>query len=736
MPIQLFIIAVLWLLTAQGILEPLDRTMMDMRFRIIDRAPSDTLVMVEIDPESLRQETRWPWPRDRYATAVKALQDAGATLIAFDVDFSSLSDSHGDVAFVHALDRRPGEVVLPVFWQSSSRSGVGGEIVKTAPHDAFLEYAVLASVTMKTERNGVVRRGWRGFEDDGAYRASIAATLADAPGVGLGSFYIDYSVDAAKISRLSFHDVISGNFESETVKGKKILIGATALELGDEFATPVNGVMPGVYLHALSYESLLQGRALSRPHYVLPLILAALAAFVLCRRANRSGWRKAVIAHVIVFVGALGAPIGIQLITPISFDTGVILAAQGLAIIYITSDELRRRMRQIIHHRLATARSQALTSLIVRNDSDGVIVSNAQGVIELCNDRALALLGVSRETSERLLITDLPPGFPIYSVKHDDHLASPKDAAPVITEYIVSGRDDVVLEVVASCVRHDDVLEHKTSSEAVEEVFVYSLRDISARKRTEAAERDAKNAAIAANKMKSQLISNMSHELRTPLNGVIGFAGILQDESFGALGAPEYKEYANSIHTSGKRLLCLVNDMLNIARLDANEFNLEKDFHSLADVVDDCLTEYEAQIFDEDKSVKVRIAKELPPLEIDFRVFKEMLSHLISNALKFTEKGGLITVVAKRRKTDLTIEVRDDGCGVDPSVLPKLTDAFFQANAELSRAHEGAGLGLHIVSKFAALHNGSVAFESDPGKGLAARLHFKGIVVERRSRAA
>lgn len=710
--------------------------MMDMRFRIIDREPSNTLVMVEIDPESLKQETRWPWPRDRYATAITNLQNAGATLVAFDVDFSSLSDSHGDAAFVHALDRRPGEVVLPVFWQSSSRSGAGGEIIKTAPHDTFLEHAVLASVTMKTEKNGVVRRGWRGFEDDGAYRASIASTLADIPGVRLGSFYIDYSVDAAKIPRLSFHDVISGNFESDAVKGKKVLIGATALELGDEFATPINGVMPGAYLHALSYESLLQGRALSRPHYILPLVLAAFAAFFLCRRATQSDWRKAIIAHVIVFAGAAGAPVAIQMIAPVSFDTGAILAAQGISIIYVTSAELRRRMQQIIRHRLATARSQALTSLIVRNDSDGVIVANAQGVIELCNDRALALLGVSQETSDPLLITDLTPDFPVYSIEHDDDLASHKDIAPVSTEYNVPGHDDVVLEVVARCVRHDEASDHKALSEEAEEIFVYSLRDISARKRIEAAERNAKNAAIAANKMKSQLISNMSHELRTPLNGVIGFAGILRDESFGALGAPEYKEYAQSIHTSGKRLLSLVNDMLNIARLDANEFNLEKDVHSLADIVDDCLADYEAQLFDEDKSVKVHIPKDLPPLEIDFRVFKEMLSHLISNAVKFTEKGGLITILANSRDSDFAIKVKDNGCGVDPSALPKLTDAFFQANAELSRAHEGAGLGLHIVSKFAALHNGSITFESNPGEGFSAQLQFKGIVSERRSRAA
>ena len=92
--------------------------------------------------------------------------------------------------------------------------------------------------------------------------------------------------------------------------------------------------------------------------------------------------------------------------------------------------------------------------------------------------------------------------------------------------------------------------------------------------------------------------------------------------------------------------------------------------------------------------------------------------------------------MAKKQETDLVLEINDNGCGVDPSALPKLTDAFFQGNAELSRAHEGAGLGLHIVSKFAALHNGVVEFESEPGNGFTARLRFSDILLERRSRAA
>ncbi len=170
---------------------------MDTRFRVQARAPSDTLVIVEIDPKSLQEEEHWPWSRDRYATAIIKLQDAGASLIGFDVDFSSLSDDAGDEAFAAALSRRPGEVILPVFWQWSSRSATGGAMIKTPPNAKFLNDTIVASVTLTSERNGVVRRGWRGVNDGDVYRASIATVLAAEPGDRTETFLIDYSIEAA-----------------------------------------------------------------------------------------------------------------------------------------------------------------------------------------------------------------------------------------------------------------------------------------------------------------------------------------------------------------------------------------------------------------------------------------------------------------------------------------------------------------------------------------------------------
>jgi signal transduction histidine kinase/CHASE2 domain-containing sensor protein len=726
------------LLTLTGSLEPLNLSLLDMRFRILERAPSDTLVVVEIDPLSLKEEDYWPWPRDHYATAIINLQNAGASLIAFDVDFSSLSSGKGDTAFVEALSRRPGEVVLPVFSQWSSSDDKKGMIVTAAPHPSFLQNVIVASVNLTTEENGLVRRGWKGFNDDDSFRASIAATLAGTPSADQESFYIDYGVDLSKIERLSFSDVLRGNIPVDVVQGKNILIGATAVELGDEYAAPNLGVIPGVMLHALSYESLLQGRAIKRLHYYIPLIAALIIIFWVCRESKNKSWRKIITGQLVLFAGLVGAPVILQALTPISFDIGSIVAAQGLSITYIVGLTLHRHTQQIFIQRRATARYQALTNLVVRDNTDGVIIADPHGVIELCNDRANDLLGASQAMAPGAHIQSFAENFPLYpSVKEPVQysIAGLDDDQPVLCEYQVKGTNGLMLEIVASRSSQNLSTDGRADDKEPRQVFVYTLRDISARKRIEAAEKATKQAAVAANKFKSELIANMSHELRTPLNGVIGFADILQKESFGPLGVPEYKEYSEHIHVSGKRLLGLVNDMLSIAKLDSGDYEINKSQIPIDEVIENCLIPFENN--EMRKTINVVFQQNMPSLNVDHSVIKEILTHLISNAMKYTDDNAEISLSVEDQSGDLVIEVKDNGCGVDPELLPQLTKVFYQANGALNRKHEGAGLGLYLASKLAALHGGgTLEFESEKGVGFLARLRLAGIISKRQKDAA
>ncbi|MEO1242551.1 MAG: CHASE2 domain-containing protein [Pseudomonadota bacterium] len=737
--VRLLLFAIVCLTMVSGALEPLNMSLMDMRFRLLQRPPSDTLVVVEIDPYSLQEEARWPWPRDRYATAITNLQGAGASLIAFDVDFSALSDEAGDAAFAEALSRRPGEVILPVFAQKSSRSERDSNVIQTPPNSYFLQDVVVASVNLTTEKNGLIRRGWMGFEDNNDdFRGSVAAVLAGVPGARRETFYIDYGVDPASIQRLSFSDVLKGEFPREAVKGKKVLIGSTALELGDEFAAPVWGITPGVMFHAMSYESLLQERALKRLHYCIPLLAAFVVIIWLSHPANSRHFKTAALRHVLLFGTLIGAPALLQYLTPISLDVGAILAAQGVSIIYVTAFRLRRYAGQIIRQRAATAHYQALTGLVVRDNTDGVIVANAIGVIELSNDRAQRLLGADVMTPGSNILDHAEdfPLFPLAELSAPHQNEQRENGQATHSEFVVKNNDNLVLEVVASCSSPDIPKTASPESPARSRLFVYTLRDISARKRIEAAEREAKEAAIAADKMKSELISNMSHELRTPLNGVIGFADILQKESFGPIGVPEYKEYSENIYVSGKRLLNLVNDMLNIAKLDADSYELCKDAMSMSEVIEHCVDTFQSRTKQDASHIKIDIQKDMPTLNVDLGVFNEIFCHLLSNATKYAGDEGCISIRAAQDKNDLILEFEDNGGGVSPEHLPKLTDAFYQADGALNRQHEGAGLGLYLTSKFTALHGGVLELESKEGEGFLARLRFVDIVAEAHRSAA
>jgi signal transduction histidine kinase len=300
------------------------------------------------------------------------------------------------------------------------------------------------------------------------------------------------------------------------------------------------------------------------------------------------------------------------------------------------------------------------------------------------------------------------------------------------TELVIAGENELTLEIIGTCSFAQSELDPLGQPSVT---IVYTLRDISARKRLEAAEAEAKEAAIAANTFKTQLIANMSHELRTPLNGVIGFSQILKNESLGPLGVSEYKEYAERIHESGNRLLTVFNDMLNIAKLDSGDFVLCTTAVSLKEAVESSTTKFESRAEDEGKLLRLEI-EENATAKLDVSVFREVLTHLISNALKYTRKGGEIVVRAARDGPDLILEVEDNGCGAPIDCLPKLTDVFYQADAALNRKYEGAGLGLYVVSKFVELHNGELSFESELEQGFLARVRILGAVSEMESSVA
>jgi len=227
--------------------------------------------------------------------------------------------------------------------------------------------------------------------------------------------------------------------------------------------------------------------------------------------------------------------------------------------------------------------------------------------------------------------------------------------------------------------------------------------------------------AESANKAKSEFLANMSHELRTPLNAINGFSEIMVGEMFGAMGDKRYKEYAQDILSSGQHLLALINDILDMSKIEAGKMNLRFEPMALCDVIEDAARLMRNRADAGGLELEVRVPP-LPDVEADYRAIKQVILNLLSNALKFTPNGGRVTVSAELLRTEgphdrVRFSVRDTGIGIAPDDLDRLARPFEQIENQHSKTQQGTGLGLALTKSLVELHHGVLELKSEPGVG-------------------
>jgi two-component system cell cycle sensor histidine kinase PleC len=226
----------------------------------------------------------------------------------------------------------------------------------------------------------------------------------------------------------------------------------------------------------------------------------------------------------------------------------------------------------------------------------------------------------------------------------------------------------------------------------------------------------ARDEAARANRAKSVFLANMSHELRTPLNAILGFSEIILTEAFGH-DAPRYKDYVADIAKSGRHLLGLIDDVLDIAKIEAEKLELDREWLDAAKLIGECTSIF----LDRAERSGVALASSVSPSGLrvfcDDRAFRQILLNLLSNALKFTPKGGRIEVSLVGEKTGVELSVRDTGCGIPEDQLARLFQPFEQLDNRYGRANGGTGLGLTLVRALSELHGGKCRVESALGKG-------------------
>jgi two-component system, cell cycle sensor histidine kinase DivJ len=256
-----------------------------------------------------------------------------------------------------------------------------------------------------------------------------------------------------------------------------------------------------------------------------------------------------------------------------------------------------------------------------------------------------------------------------------------------------------------------------TASASGETEVVTVMRDITDRKIQEQALEEARAEATRAGATKSRFLATMSHELRTPLNAIIGFSDMILQEDALMLGPERRKEYAQLINDSGQHLLSVVNGILDMSKMESGHFELVPEPFAPRPALLNCCNLLALKARESGIDLVTRAPENLPEITGDPRAFKQILLNLVSNAIKFTERGGTVAVSAAVEGANLVLRVSDNGVGIAEDDLKRVGDPFFQAGKTYQRRHEGTGLGLSIVKSLVGLHGGEIDVQSQIGQG-------------------
>jgi len=256
-------------------------------------------------------------------------------------------------------------------------------------------------------------------------------------------------------------------------------------------------------------------------------------------------------------------------------------------------------------------------------------------------------------------------------------------------------------------------------------VFIAIIQDITERKMADLALQKAKTDAENANKAKSEFLASMSHELRTPLNAMMGLSEMMSLKIFGPLGDPHYEDYAEDIHKSGSHLISLIDDILDLSKVEAGKYVLNEKDLDITPIIDTCVNMISAFADLKKIALTVDTPPDLPLVKVDERAMIQVINNLLSNAVKFTPDGGHITVSAYvMDENSFEISVTDTGIGMSREDITKALKPFEQPDSTHARRHEGTGLGLHLSQNLVKLHGGRLKFESEQGQGTTVVVHL------------
>jgi PAS domain S-box-containing protein len=350
------------------------------------------------------------------------------------------------------------------------------------------------------------------------------------------------------------------------------------------------------------------------------------------------------------------------------------------------------------------AEEAAWRRILMEQSRDGIVIIDQDGKVFEANPRYAEMLGYSHEEMQTLHMWDWDIHYTREQLLEMLHLA---DSKGILHETRQRRKNGTLIDVEINA---------NAARFGPRKLSFCVCRDITERKQAEEELLSAKLAAEAANRIKGEFLATMSHELRTPLNSIIGFSEILLGEMFGSLNEKQ-TSYVNYVLMSGKHLLNLINDILDLSKVEAGKMELECEQFYLSDAIAEIKTIISPLAIKKNIHLNVRIDPQLGMIDADKTKFKQILYNLISNAIKFTGEKGYVTIEAQRSGDLAQVSINDTGIGIAKNDMDKLFQPFKQLNPCLNREYEGTGLGLALVKKFVEMHGGKIRVESKAGEG-------------------
>ena len=474
------------------------------------------------------------------------------------------------------------------------------------------------------------------------------------------------------------------------------------------------------------------GAAISWGNQLIAFVAIGWLSVVAGPYFENCSWRRAMVGLILWLVGVFAVTLYLRQSLGFVIDFAPVVLLPLSVYICALIKQISAKERRLFFKDRALTHKDTLISKVLETTYDGVVIADYEGKIVYANNTTLRLFGYEADEIIGSDIDILSPtahqGRIGREISH--YLSQAKNGKLYSRHYETSGlRSDGtsfsmdLLVATASLEIADSPYERREEDRTL---YVCNMWDLTARKKMQDAQRLALETQVVANRAKSEFVANMSHELRTPLNAIIGFSEMLSRCFFGKL-TEKQAEYVSDIHFSGTHLLKLINDILDISKIEAGHSELREEEVRIREVVESCANLVRPKAQESRVSLAVRRVSPMDILYADERKLKQVLINLLSNAIKFTPPGGSVEVCSEIEPDGTyTISVVDSGVGIAPENIDKALAPFGQIDSGLDRKYEGTGLGLPLTKSLVEAHGGTLTLESSLGVGTTVKVRFPG----------